>query len=263
MQKRMLPKIAILGTGNVAFHLTQRLAQQNCVPVGIIARSAASGLTFLAQLQLDLRLIYETDHRQEHFDTVIIAVPDTGIEEVVCTHIFPKGSTVLHTSGALNMDLLAQASPHHGVLYPFQTFKKEKPVDFDQIPLLVEASDATTLARIKALAQMLGPRVREVNSTDRLKIHLAAVFACNFTNYLYGVAENILDETGFELKDLAHLMNETTEKALALGAAKAQTGPAIRKDQLVMQKHLQLLNNQPDLQELYSRISQQITHQLP
>ncbi|MEQ8581118.1 MAG: DUF2520 domain-containing protein [Marinoscillum sp.] len=250
-------KIAILGTGNVGYHLARRLKEVDHMPAMIIGRDAEKVRLMVNDLALSSEHSSQTSFIEIPFDFVLLAVPDRAIEQVVRQYQFHKKSIIVHTSGAQPLNLLTEVD-HCGVLYPFQTFTKNKPVDFEQIPLLVEGNSKFSLAKILELATLFGHDIHQVNSEKRLKIHLAAVFASNFTNYLYSIADDILKDTGLQLSDLNHLMQETAEKAIELNPRMAQTGPAIRHDEAVIQKHLNLLESHPDFKSIYTIISEQI-----
>jgi len=149
---------------------------------------------------------------------------------------------IVHTSGSTPLSIIADRFPaRHGVLYPVQTFSKEKTVDFKQIPFALEASDAETFAVLEAVARGLSDRVFPCDSVQRQAIHVAAVFACNFTNYLYALGEEVLRKNGLEFDLIRPLILETAEKAMHHAPAAVQTGPAARKDFTIVQKHLEYL----------------------
>lgn len=251
-------RIAIIGTGNVAYHLAVRLNSIDCPPIAIFSRSRSNGLSFIAQLCLKSELLTEKSIPPCEF--VILAVPDSAIPEVISQFHFHSETIVLHTSGSQSLELLSSHS-NHGVLYPLQTFSTEKNIDFSQVPILIEANNSVTLKRVRILAEMLSPRVSEMDSAKRMRVHLAAVFACNFTNHLFGLAESCLSDTEIKLSDLKHLMQETLDKALVIGSKKAQTGPAKRGDHEIIQKHLALLDRDEDSKAVYELITNQISRQ--
>ena len=192
------------------------------------------------------------------YDVVIVAVPDDTIRPVCQSLGLDNFSgLVVHTSGAQSIDILQHMGVSQGVFYPLQTFSKEKEIDFTHVPWLLEAKESN-LKTLKEMAMWFGGPIIECDSVKRLQIHLAAVFACNFTNHLYKVSEQLLKNTGADLHHLAHLMQETVEKAISLGPTVAQTGPAKRHDQATIEKHLKILQENPDTAELYKMISQQI-----
>jgi len=249
--------IAIVGTGNVGYHYAKRLKAISNSPKAILSRSSENAQHLISELNLGAEII-TTNQIIPDVDFVILAVPDNALTEILDSYSFDQKSIIVHTSGAQSIGLLKKY-PQHGVLYPLQTFTKTKEVNFDQIPFLIEANDENTLLKIRELARLLGSNIQEVDSEKRLRIHLAAVFACNFSNHLYNAAEQILAGTNVQLKDLRHLIQETMDKAIALGAEQSQTGPAIRGDIKVIEKHLELLNGEKDLRDIYELITDQIS----
>ena len=146
----------------------------------------------------------------------------------------------------------------YGVFYPMQTFSKTKDVDFERIPVFIESNSIETEDVIRSLANKLTQRVIRLSSADRKYLHLAAVWACNFTNYCYTVASDILGEHSIPFDVMLPLINETTEKIQKISPMEAQTGPAVRGDRNVMSKQLELMNGKEDLQELYKMLSKGI-----
>ena len=148
-----------------------------------------------------------------------------------------------------------------GVFYPMQTFSKQRAVDFATVPFFVEAGGETELKMLKELAGKLSPKVYEATSEQRKYLHIAAVFACNFANHMYALSARILEKHHIPFEVMLSLIDETAKKVHELPPAKAQTGPAIRYDENVINRHLDLLADVPDMQELYEKISKSIYKQ--
>jgi predicted short-subunit dehydrogenase-like oxidoreductase (DUF2520 family) len=151
----------------------------------------------------------------------------------------------LHTAGAQPLEILSRAHQRFGVLYPLQTLSMERSVNLKDTPVLIEGSDAKVLSCVKLLAEAVSDRVFELNSRERLVIHLAAVFANNFSNHMVHIAQNLLDDYQIDPQLLDSILNETVAKIFDLGASRSQTGPAVRGDTETMEKHAEILRKYP------------------
>ncbi|HKK67346.1 MAG TPA: DUF2520 domain-containing protein, partial [Bacteroidales bacterium] len=166
---------------------------------------------------------------------------------------------LIHTAGSLPMDVFEGHSKNYGVLYPLQTFSKHRVADFMNAPIFIEANNNYALSRIRQIADKISRDVYVMNSSDRLRLHTAAVFTCNFVNHMYKIAEEIVAPSGLDIQVFEPLIRETTEKILReKNALKTQTGPAYRNDKNTMEKHLSMLEGQSDLQDLYKMLSNRI-----
>jgi predicted short-subunit dehydrogenase-like oxidoreductase (DUF2520 family) len=161
----------------------------------------------------------------------------------------------MHTAGSVPMDVFRDKATNYGVLYPLQTFTKSRSLDYSQIPFLTEANTPENLRMINHIATSVSKLVMEASSTQRLYLHLAAIFASNFSNHMYVLAEKLSNEYNMPFDLLKPLIAETTSKALGMSPQIAQTGPAVRGNTAVMERHLDLLKDRPKLQELYRMIS--------
>jgi predicted short-subunit dehydrogenase-like oxidoreductase (DUF2520 family) len=188
----------------------------------------------------------------------ILAVSDDQITKVAQELLVPEFSLVLHTSGTQPLDVLMGYDFEPGVLYPLQTLTKGKYIDFLDVPFCIEALETEALSKIQALASTITDRVEVISSEQRRVLHLAAVLANNFTNHLLHLANNILDAEALEFDLLHSLIAETVNKAMDIGPAKAQTGPALRGDVKTMKMHLELLAENPELSNLYEVFSKSI-----
>ncbi|HEX2900583.1 MAG TPA: DUF2520 domain-containing protein, partial [Bacteroidia bacterium] len=203
---------------------------------------------------------------RKDLDLVIVASSDHGIGEIAAAYSPYKGDETVfaHTAGSISMDVLAPFGTNIGVFYPLQTFTKGHKADFSDIPVFLEGN-AAALARLQPLADFLSRRVSVLDSVQRLQVHMGAVFASNFANFMWLIAEDTLREVGQPgLGVYEPLIRECMEKALRYGPANAQTGPARRGDEITMQKHLDLLAGRaPDLAELYRKISDMVMARFP
>ena len=164
----------------------------------------------------------------------------------------------LHTAGALSMDVFQGITDDYGVLYPLQSLSREREIRLGKTPFLIEGSSPGVLEKIGELANSISDKVEESNSQERLKVHLAAVFANNFSNHMVHVAMQILEESGLDPALLESLLEETFLKLRELHPGAAQTGPAIRGDNETMNKHIELLKDHPEWEKLYTFISREI-----
>lgn len=158
----------------------------------------------------------------------------------------------MHTSGAIALDVLQNKFIECGVFYPVQTISSSRKLNFKEIPICIEANTNEAQIKIKLLAQSISNNVHHVNSQQRVYLHLAAVFANNFSNSLYTSAAVLLKEQNLSLRLLHPLMIETALKAIELDSQTAQTGPAVRNDKHTIEKHLALLKSQPTLKKSVS-----------
>lgn len=251
--------IAIVGTGNLAYHFTKRFYEIGNPVKYLIARNEINIKEFLPFVASD-NIISITEASQNlNLDLVIIAVSDSAINGIIEQCQFSNQATIVHCSGSQSIAVFKQAEiVNYGVIYPLQTFSKEKEVDFKEITVFIESNSPVASETIMKAASMLSPNSSLANSEKRLQIHLSAIFACNFTNELLSIAEEILERNGLTLNLLKPLVLETVNKAMANGASVSQTGPAVRGDNQIIEKHLKLLEATPPLKVTYDHMTQLI-----
>jgi len=188
-------------------------------------------------------------------DVIIISVSDDSIENTVTQ--LETERLVLHTAGSVSMNVLKKFK-NHGVLYPMQTFSKNKKVDAQSIPFFIEANTRENVEKIKGLAKSISPSVTELDSNSRLLLHITAVFSCNFTNHLFALSEDILKKLNLDFSILSPLVKETMQKAMFQSPSISQTGPAARNDKKIIEKHVKNLDLFPKHQEIYKILSDSI-----
>lgn len=242
----------IIGSGNVATHLAKKLSES--VKISQIYSRNIEHAGQLADI-VSSSAIDNLDDIDRDADIYIISVNDDAIAEIV-SKTCRNDSLWVHTSGSVPMEALKDLSPHHGVLYPMQTFSKDVDVEIEKVPIFIEGSDEATLNDIRRFAERISPNVSIADSDARKKLHIAAVFACNFTNYLWGFSVDILETIGQDLHVMEPLVKATFEKALKVSPHEGQTGPARRNDRATIEKHLEELHG--EAKELYSLLSQNI-----
>ena len=229
-------KIVFIGSGNLATQLGLALSEAGQQIVQVFSKTEEHA----GELAAKLGCAYTTniDEITENADIYIISVKDDAIA-TLAEKVGSKAqqAIIVHTAGSIAMEVLQPYAQHYGVLYPMQTFSKNKPVDFKPIPCFIEASD-------DALAESVSQNVVPATSAQRKKLHLAAVLACNFTNHCYRLAEKVLEEEQMDFKLFLPLIDETARKVATLSPKQAQTGPMMRWDTGVMQMQMELLNDE-------------------
>ena len=250
-------KVTLIGAGNLATQLGKSLKKAGIIISQVYSRTEDSART-LGEL-LEAEWLTDIKALRDEADIYIFSVKDSVLCELISEVCKGRGDKLfLHTAGSMPMSCFEGKALHYGVFYPMQTFSKAKDVDFERIPVFIEGNSIETEDVIKSLANKLSQRVIRLSSADRKYLHLAAVWACNFTNYCYTVASDILGEHGIPFDVMLPLINETTDKIQKISSMEAQTGPAVRGDRNVMSKQLELMNGKEDLQELYKMLSKGI-----
>jgi predicted short-subunit dehydrogenase-like oxidoreductase (DUF2520 family) len=241
--------VILTGTGNVARHMFNAFQKSGQVEVKQVFNHRKKTLDYFSKKTKTTTSIKEV----ETADFYIVAVSD-DITLQTCELLKNKPGIIAHTSGN-------QALPefkNRGVFYPLQTFSKEKNVDFSEIPICVEANSNEAEQKLVQLGNVLSENVQVLNGEQRKKLHLAAVFACNFSNHVMALSEKICRENDIEFSLLRKLILETAEKAVVHSPRKMQTGPAIRRDKATLRSHEESLENKPELLEVYKLLSQSI-----
>jgi len=191
-------------------------------------------------------------------DVIIVAVPDDNLKVVLHNVHCSADTLVAHTAGSLGLEVFPSHISHKGIFYPLQTFSKDRNLDFRRLPFFLEASDPFASGVIKNLVDMMGGNAYFVDTEHRKMLHIAAVFVCNFTNYMLTASDQVVRKTGLPFEVLYPLINETILKAREIGPVKSQTGPAVRLDKGTIKKHIDLLSFSPELQRIYKEITKSI-----
>lgn len=253
-------RIVIIGAGNVATHFALALSLAGMPPTQIWSRTMESAQT-LAE-RVGCRATNCLDDIIADADACIISVKDRYVRDIADRVCRERPKTVfVHTSGSVGMDVFDGLSDNCGVLYPMQTFSKDKALDFKKIPCFVEGNNEASRETIMKLASTISDNVYYMTSDDRKWLHLAAVFACNFSNACYVVADGILRRNGLNFTVLQPLIEETVSKLGTLAPIDAQTGPAVRGDQNIMDSQAAMLADNESLQKLYIKMSEIIAQQ--
>lgn len=252
-------KIVLIGAGNLATHLGKALHAAGHDMVQVFSRTMQSAET-LASL-LDAEPLTDMAQVRDDADVYIFSVKDSALEQLISQLCGGEKKVFLHTAGSMPMSVFREKALHYGVLYPMQTFSKQREVDFSIIPCFIEANDEFALKQIEGLAGQISHRVFQLSSEDRKYLHLSAVFACNFANHCYAASQELLQQHGVPFDVMLPLIDETAAKVHGMTPKEAQTGPAVRYDENVIGKQIQLLENQPYFQKIYDCMSKSI-HEL-
>lgn len=232
-------KIVLIGRGRLATNLEHALLSAGHEVASINSRT-------LEALPLEA-------------DVYIVAVKDAALADVIRAATKGRENQLfVHTAGSMPMDIFKGLTVHYGVFYPMQTFSKERLVDFNDISVFLETNDAVSMERLKMLSTTLTTHIYELDSEGRKHLHLAAVFACNFVNHCYALSAEVLAAKGLPFSVMLPLVDETAQKVHELSPREAQTGPAVRGDQNVMQMQANMLAGNPAVKQIYEALSNDI-----
>jgi len=251
-------KIVLIGAGNVATHLGEVLYQANHQMLQVYSRNEANA--HVLANRINAQAISQLTDVNTHADIYILSVIDDALEAVIQS-LPPLNGIVVHTAGSVSMDVLARFSKH-GVFYPFQTFTKGVQVNFNTIPILIESEQDEVNKKLTCLAQELSSSVLQASSHQRGQLHIAAVYACNFVNHMYRLADEVLQKSDLPFSLLHPLIKETADKVQRRSPEKTQTGPAARNDQQIITKHLDALKDNEELYAVYKQLTQSILKRL-
>jgi predicted short-subunit dehydrogenase-like oxidoreductase (DUF2520 family) len=247
--------VVLLGAGNLAWHFGHWFESVGVKVVQVFSRTPKAGEGLAAELKTGYT--NRLDLLVSDADLYLLAVTDDAIPSLVRQSVFGH-RFVLHAAGSVPMEVFSEKLKNFGVLYPLQTFTHGKQLDFNEIPLFIEANNARNLEKLNVLAHKLSGRVYTVDSEKRAYLHLAAVIASNFTNHMFAVTDHLLKERNLSFELLKPLILETISKALQMPPLQAQTGPAVRGNLQVIEKHMAILDGHPEIKELYRVISESI-----
>ena len=252
-------RITLIGAGRVATQLALALHTQHQI-VQVYSRNLQHAQRVADKVHT--QAIDQVEQLNSQTDLVIIAVSDQAIEPIIQSiKVYLPQCLIVHTSGSTALSIIEHHHKRAGVFYPLQTFSFEREVNWSETPLFVEASQQQDVELLTTLANSLSNNVYQYSSKQRQTLHLAAVFACNFSNYCYDMAKQVVDAEQVDFNLLYPLILETAQKATQNDPKQMQTGPAMRQDQNILQMHQQMLAQaqRADLAEVYALMSQQIS----
>jgi len=252
----MISDVIILGSGNVAYHLVKSLSKAGIKIGQIFSRNPVSG-NHLASIA---KCNYTNNIKDVNpkADLYIFSMNDEANIEIAKNLQIEKNKILVHTAGSLSMNIFKNKTENFGVLYPFQTFSKEISLDFSTVPFCIEASNEETLNVLKELSSALNCKHYEINESKRSLLHLSGVFASNFMNHCVFLGTEILKNAEIDIEIIKPLQDQSFYKISNFSAYESQTGPALRNDKISMQKHLEFLENDKNLSDIYRLLSQSI-----
>jgi len=244
--------ISFAGAGRVAVALCKELFNAGFKIDVIVSETEASGrsLADFCNALWSADLLFPDSTK-----VIIVAVPDHRLKNVLDKLKCSTGTLVVHTAGSFGLDVFPEHIRQKGVFYPLQTFSENSKISFPDLPFLLESSDDESSEILKNLTESIHGKVHFVDTEHRRMLHLAAVFACNFTNHMLTLGKAVVLKADFPFEILAPLIKETISKALESGPETSQTGPAVRHDQNTIEKHLELLSFSPGMQRIYNEMT--------
>lgn len=254
--KKKIP-IVFIGAGNLAVNLAQALFCSGFEIMQVYSRTEESAKSLAEKVNAG----WVTDLKEVILNAslYIVSIKDSALTELLQQIVSGKdGALLVHTAGSIPMSVWKGKTTRYGVLYPMQTFSKQREVNFKEIPFFIEAAQREDVELLKAIASVLSDKVFEADSRQRRSLHLAAVFACNFTNHMYVLTADLLKKYGLPFEVMLPLIDETARKVHTLSPLEAQTGPAVRYDENVINKHLEILADEPEMKEIYRILSESI-----
>lgn len=252
-RKNELISVFFIGSGRIAAHLADAFSKTDIELKGVHSKTLTHAQAFADKYQIP---VFENIHQiPNNIDVYILAVNDDQIELV--SSLINVNGIVAHCSGLKDLNSIKN-SENKAVIWPLQSFSKDKKVNFKEIPILLEANSDENYRIIEALSERISHKLIECSSEKRRFYHLAAVFVNNFSNHLFVQAEEILSQQNLDYKLLLPLMKESIEKLNFLSPKDAQTGPASRGDESTMANHLNLLSENKTAKEIYTLLSHSI-----
>jgi predicted short-subunit dehydrogenase-like oxidoreductase (DUF2520 family) len=249
-------RIVFIGSGNIAHFFIPRLQRKGHDIVQIYSPTLEHGQS-LASL---CHVPQVTDQLHEivtDAEVYVLAIKDDALS-LIARQLNFEGKVVIHCAGAVSLDVIANISEQRAVIWALYSIKKNNLPQDSKVPLVVEANGTIALEVATALAYDISDVVLQTDFVQRQMLHLNAVFVNNFTNHLLTIAQKIGEEHQLPFDILHPIISQTLEQIKNTMPAEMQTGPAIRHDDETIQKHLALLTNHPEWQQIYADISKSI-----
>ncbi len=250
-----ISKVVFVGAGNLATNLALAIDSIGIEIIQIVSRTVDSARILGDKLNTDYT--NNLSDINQNADLYIISVTDTALIDISLS-LSLKNKLVVHTSGTLEMNILNSISDDFGVFYPIQTFSKSEIINFLNIPICIESNSKRVELLLINLANRISGTVHLISSEQRKTLHISAVFACNFSSYMYLVASEILNEQSLDFNLLLPLIERTAAKLKNHKPEEAITGPSRRNDKAIIKKHLEWLKSKPDYYTIYKLLSNNI-----
>ena len=249
-------RVTLIGSGNVATVLGKKIMHSGHIIQQVYNRNIDHAKPLAAELSAEA-----VNKIQEPADLYIVAVSDDALQHI-STWLDPVNGFIVHTAGSVSMEVLKNISADYGVLWPLQSIRKETPAT-PVLPVLIDANNQWNKMKLKGFAQSFADTVAEAGDEDRRKLHLAAVITNNFSNYIFSLTEKYCMQEGVDFKLLLPLLSETISRMQENSPAELQTGPAVRNDDSTIQKHKILLEEYPELLNVYHFFTEKIRQGSP
>lgn len=252
-----IKNIILIGSGNIATQLGIELKKKQFNILQVYSRTLDSARVLAKNIDADFT--NDIHKLQTNADLYIVAITDNAVKSVV-SDIFLNDKLIIHTSGSLPIQILKNCSTNFGSIYPVQTFTKESKINFKNLPLCLEATNDEACNTLTSFAKKISDNVQMISFEQKKYLHIAAVFANNFSNFMFNISEDILKKHDLSFDLLKPLIQATADKIATHKPSEVQTGPAVRKDLNIIKKHLELLNTEPNYKEIYELITKQIIY---
>ena len=250
--------VSFIGSGNLAWHLATALDNTEFAVHEVFSRDESHAQALVERLY-QAHVMPSLDFSESTSRIFIIAASDDNIKEIANEIILPPNAILVHTSGSQPLTALGEKpTVLTGVFYPLQTFSKGKKVNFEDIPIFVESENVETEKILMSMGKAISKKVLKISSANRKALHVAAVFASNFTNHMLTLSKEIMESNSLKFDLLKPLIAETLNKSLEIGPDKAQTGPAKRGDLEILDSHIEFLQSDEKVSEIYKVVSQHI-----
>lgn len=258
-------KVAFIGAGNVAHHLSVELERAYHEVVFIYSRNPDHAEELTEKLSVAYPM-EELDFSETEVEVFFLTTSDDAIKEIIPQIVWPENAIIVHTAGAVSLTSLKEQLSIYsdvdvktGVFYPLQSISKKIELTWKEVPLCIEGENEEVEILLLEIGKSISEEVYLINSSERLRLHLAAVWANNFPNHLWAITKELLTEQNLDFELMRPIIKETFRKMMeSEHPAEVQTGPARRGDQSTIQKHQQLLEDQPQWSRLYSVLSESI-----